>query len=313
MPSFESLCGACEDTFWLGSKTLPPVEPSVLFDAVRAACVGDAEHPLRQAAAQPDVAKAVQDLRPAERFAGLLDGRAVCCLVLAFRLFGSPSALAARATASKEPPQTVDCAGACTDAMPVAGSPDSVQLALLSFLKGGDARTCEADLALAAYGRAQAYGTLPALLHSCTVFLTEVGELIDADEEQAPPAVSPKIPAILPQAPQEPPVTAAATAAPPEESDATKAFYRAAESPFSLTVNDSAPSHGEQQKLAVSPQTDDEPLKPPRIALRPPLPTLDDEPPTPRRLAPAETVSLLSRSYASRTARLEELAKALKL
>jgi hypothetical protein len=181
------------------------------------------------------VCKAVQDVRPGDVYKNVFDGQAVCAIVLAFSLLESQEARDARAAAEGEDEAHVECAGGCTDAMPVKDSPDSVQLALLDFLKGSDVAECEAALAISAYGRAESYGSASELLGLCAAFLLECKELLLADKKTTLPDKVTQQEVVKTREP--PPKTASPQASlppAPPVSEYTAAFYASAETPFAF-------------------------------------------------------------------------------
>lgn len=194
--SFEKLCAETQPGRRLSPQILPAVDIVALFGNIRKVCE-DETHPLRLAAKKSDVCAAVADLCPSETLAGTLDGVGVVCIVLAILLFEVDStALAAREAGSVAPRDELELVMSSTDTNPIGGDPDSVQCALISYLRGDLMERSCAEFAIAAYGRAESYGTRVELAKTCTKFLHESEALLNDSNEhpvvEAAPVSAPR-------------------------------------------------------------------------------------------------------------------------
>jgi hypothetical protein len=179
---FGALTAELETGRQLSSVVLPPLDAT---EGIKEACA-DLEHPLRAAAREADLVKAVVNLRPGETFAGKLDGPAVAALVGSFYLLEDlPASSTARRVGPHVARPVLELAMKSTDTMPVAGDPTPVQLALLSFCKGEPLAECTAELALAARGRSAE--DLKDVFVNCIGFMEDVSFFL-ADEETDRPA-----------------------------------------------------------------------------------------------------------------------------
>ena len=187
LSAFDLLCDELEPGRRLSDKLLPSLEPGVLFANMRSASCTPS-HPIRSAVAAgggTDLAGAVADVLPAETLRGILDGVGVVCLCMAWLLFEHDAdAVSARECALRTPSDEFGLVVAATDTNPIGDDPDSVQVALLKFLQNEPLDQCVADLAIAAYGRAEAYGNgdRRALIRVCHSFLSEVYALLKHNE-----------------------------------------------------------------------------------------------------------------------------------
>lgn len=187
LSAFDLLIDELESGRRLSDKLLPSIEPGVLFANMRSASCAPS-HPLRTAVATgggTDMASAVADTLPAETLRGVLDGVAIVCLCMAWVLFEHDAeAVTARECAARTPEDEFALVVAATDTNPIGDDPDSVQVALLNFLQNQPLETCVADLAIAAYGRAEAYGNgdRRVLIRTCHAFLSEVYTLLKHNE-----------------------------------------------------------------------------------------------------------------------------------
>lgn len=121
----------------------------------------------------------IADLRPSETLTGILDGNGVVCIVLALILFEhDTTANQARNNGSIADREELDIICESTDTNPVDSDPDPIQCALVSFLRGEPLDRVCTEFTIAAYGRAQSYGTRPDLVRTCHKFLSECETLL---------------------------------------------------------------------------------------------------------------------------------------
>jgi len=184
---FALLCEELNTHRRLSPTALPPVEPTILYEALRDACENK-EHALRRAVKESvttglSLVDAVANTQPAETFSGVLDGKAIISAVMALLVCEfDETARSARALAQQAPDDELEVVCQNTDTNPFSSDPDAVQLALLAFLKGSQNAT--AQLAAAAYGRSSDYGSKAQLFEMCSAFLEECGTLLEPSGEK---------------------------------------------------------------------------------------------------------------------------------
>jgi len=242
MEPFHALCAELEDGNRLSVKYMPGVEIVALLENMRAACE-DQTHPLREAAGASNLVDGVANVRPAETLAGVLDGRAVVCLVIAFRLFEHDEKnVSTRRKAAELSNEELDIVCESTDTNPLSREdrmqkldPDPVQKALRAFLSGEPLETCECALAAAAYRLPERYASLPELgrtaadfLHDCSMILQDEGCGV---EEPRPPRAEEEETSSESRAEALARI-AANRVAMVDKSTSTEDFYAAAEHPF---------------------------------------------------------------------------------
>jgi len=154
--------------------------------------VKDETSELAQAAQSDDLVTAVFDLLPVDKFAGKLDGHALICLVMMYRVLGSSIATRARDTGTLADREELELIFNATDTIPVGDDPDVLQSALVSFVRGDVLERCRYDFFVAAYQFSfhptSQYPNIVSIYDKASAFLREVLTLLTPEDklEDAP-------------------------------------------------------------------------------------------------------------------------------
>jgi hypothetical protein len=185
-PSFQKLLVELEDGRRLSKRVFPDVESTDVMHTFHT-YAHDENNCIRAAVRMgcgKDLAQFLADAQVASKCMACIDGEGIVSFVLALLLFeNDPQIANVRKAAQALLPEELDIMTSSTDIIPIQNSDiDSVQRALLSFLKGAPIPMCVELLTQAAYGRAEFYGKKCQLLETCHEFILQVQYLIDYNE-----------------------------------------------------------------------------------------------------------------------------------
>jgi hypothetical protein len=193
-PAFQKLLIELEDGRRLSKRVFPDVESTDVMHTFHT-YAHDENNCIRAAVRMgcgKDLAQFLADAQVASKCMACIDGEGIVSFVLALLLFeNDPQIANVRKAAQALLPEELDIMTSSTDIIPIQNSDiDSVQRALLSFLKGAPIPVCVELLTQAAYGRAEFYGKKCQLLETCHEFILQVQYLIDYNERLQADAVS---------------------------------------------------------------------------------------------------------------------------
>jgi len=181
--AYDALVAETRESYRLSHKLLPPVEQEELIKHVKDAC-DSTEHPVHSIVltTEPEnIVEEIANIQPHELFRSKLDGAAIACVVLAVLLFcRDDDAKAARTAAVACCQEELDLVCRSTDTQPVNDEADSIQKALMAFLRGDPMPDCLTQFSLAAYGR---FGDILEVARDSHQFLKECRTLLEDSTE----------------------------------------------------------------------------------------------------------------------------------